>query len=118
MLSYINTAVSQSAFRICKCYIIISFIIIFQTALKFPSGLLMQEHLRNEDVIDGDETNPPPRRYSTTQEQDEVDEKIRKFQRSSMSRRSSAMQSPILEEVIARITQSFSSRSEIVSTSK
>ena len=69
----------------------------------------------NEDDPEGEETNPPIRRYSTTQEQDEVDEKIRKFQRSSMSRRSSAMRSPILEEVIARITQSFSSRSEIVS---
>ena len=56
-----------------------------------------------------------PRRYSTTQEQNELDEKLRKFQRSSMSRRSSAIQSPLLEEVIARITQSFSSRSELVS---
>ena len=56
-----------------------------------------------------------PRRYSTTHEQDELDEKLRKFQRSSMSRRSSAIQSPLLEEVIARITQSFSSRSELVS---
>ena len=89
-------------------------IFISQTALTIPSVLFQLDHLPDE-CQDDEETEPPPRRYSTTQEQHELDEKIRKFQRSSMSRRSSALQSPLLEEVIARITQSFSSRSEIVS---
>ena len=67
----------------------------------------------NDDVIAVKE--PATRRYSTTQEQQELDEKLRRLQRSSLSRRSSAVQSPLLEAVIARITQSFSSSSELVS---
>lgn len=87
-----------------------------QTALRLPSSLFVHEQHCENDSSEGEEDQiPPPRRYST-QEQVDLDEKIRKFQRSSMSRRSSALQSPLLEEVIARITQSFSSRSEIVST--
>ncbi|XP_028408296.1 uncharacterized protein LOC114530891 isoform X2 [Dendronephthya gigantea] len=79
--------------------------------LRIPSALFLLDS-QLEEVPDAEEILPPPRRYSTTQEQEELDEKIRKFQRSSMSRRSSAMHSPILEDVIARITQSFSSRSD------
>ncbi|CAB3984698.1 Hypothetical predicted protein [Paramuricea clavata] len=87
---------------------------ISQTAPRIPS-LFLLDYL-TEDAPDGEDMEPPPRRYSTTQEQEVLDEKIRKFQRSSMSRRSSAMHSPILEEVIARITQSFSSRSQMTTT--
>ena len=82
---------------------------------RIPSALMLLENYDDGDDSDGEETEPPPRRYSTAQEQGELDEKIRKFQRSSMSRRSSALQSPLLEEVIARITQSVSSRPAIVS---